>query len=121
MSHSKRLQLVEELSALLKPIPDEANGAGIVNDGFTVEAAPIPDKFCVIGLDAYDRVWHDTPAAAVTHAQELFRTTKLAVVNVVDIVEKVPPQPPPVTIRKPVLGDFLNGKSVRRSRYPDED
>lgn len=97
-------------------------------------AAPAPvEKYCVIGLDAYQRTFHDTPEAAVNCADVMVRNniervrsgiprpTKLLVVKVHSVVEKTPPLPPVTTVREPREADFIKHKfqgAYRSRTYP---
>lgn len=71
-------------------------------------------KYCIIGVDAFNRTWLDTEAAAVKHAEPMFRKNinpdanpvRLMVVKAVRIIEKKPPASPPLIVRAPKDFDF---------------
>ncbi len=107
-----RKDLIDRITnALSPPVPP-----GLRNDP---NSPPPPvERYCVIGVDAYQRTWFPTLDGAVAHAGELFEEESngkiklMLAVKAEAVVERTPP--PPIRSRKPVEIDF--DKSRRRQR-----
>ena len=80
------------------------------------------EKYCVIGIDAYQRTYHDTPEEAAQAAGVMIRDNirreltqrvgktckKMLIVKTVQVVEEAPPVPPLTSVRPPVAADFAH-------------
>ncbi len=80
---------------------------------------PPPDKvdrWCVIGVDAYERRWFPTLDEAIEQSRTLFEKQKAAKIMIAvkaeRVIERTPP--PPVHSREPVATDFLSAFEKRR-------
>lgn len=77
------------------------------------------DRWCVIGVDAYQREWFPTLGEAIAHGGALMdkdsKPKTLLAVKAEAVIERTPP--PPVQSRALVETDFLGRK--RRSTWPN--
>jgi len=101
------------------------------HDACAMGAASPPDRFCVIGVDAYERTYYTSPGEAETAAGKMIARNitrpgvtpkKMLVVKAVSIVEPTPPVPPAITSRPPTDADF--GRRLHKSpvrRFADEE
>ena len=90
------------------------------------------EKYCVIGIDAYQRTYHDTPEEAAQAAGVMIRDNirreltqrvgktckKMLIVKTVQVVEEAPPVPPLTSVRPPVAADFAHRRP--KSYYPSQ-
>jgi len=105
-----RAELVSKIAQVFEEPPQRPVLQTAIEEcvGMNVAAQPV-EKYCVIGLDAYQRIYldtrtlHDTPERAAEAADALVRRniacgagkpTKLLIVKVHSIVEKTPPTTP---------------------------
>jgi hypothetical protein len=99
----------------------------------SLSTAPV-EKYCVIGIDAYQRTYHDTPAEAAQAAAVMIRDNvrrearqggktckKMLVVKTVEVVEEAPPSPPFVNTREPVAADFIRAKPYPSRAWTGRD
>lgn len=80
--------------------------------GKTIDPDPRAIKYIVVGrLPHGERTFLDTPEEAVKHAQHLIdrdsrKADPLLVAEVITVVERMAPVPPPVQVRAPRASDF---------------
>ena len=124
-NRARAVKIVKDWRERWGGIPHDAYAGGSLSDLIdrVTEALspPVPlgrpprvDRYCVIGVDAYQREWFLTLDDAVDHAAKLYekdsKTKKLLVVHVDKVVERTKPAPPPVEARDPVEVDFIKSR-----------
>jgi hypothetical protein len=102
-----------------------------VHDACAMGAAAEPaDRFCVIGVDAYERTYYTNIPEAETAAGKMIARNiqrpgvtpkKMLVVKAVSIVEPSPPVPPITVSRRPTDADFGRRLKFPVTRHPDEE
>ena len=123
-NHARAVKIVKDWRERWGGIPHDTYAEGSLGDLIdrVTEALspPVPssppkvDRYCVIGVEAYQREWFLTLDEAVDHAAKLYekdsKTKKLLVVHVDKVVESTKPVPPPVEARDPVEVDFIKSR-----------
>jgi hypothetical protein len=108
----------------------------VAQTGCTDCAKPEPvDRYCVVGIDAYQRTYYTDPVQAEAAAAKMLASNirrqattsgvtpkKLLVVKAVSVIEPSPPIPPEHIVRAPTEEDFRKRtvvEGVRRRPWED--
>ncbi len=127
-NHARAVKIVTDWRERWGGIPHDTYAGGSlsdltnrITDALSPPTPPPPppdkvDRWCVIGVDAFERTWFPTLGEAIERARTLFEKQKAAKIMIAvkaeRVIERTPP--PPVHSREPVATDFLSAFEKRR-------